>query len=427
MRVLALALAARLAVVLSSPDYRPFGDPADYDRHALFLQYLGRYPPTSLASPGGASAIRPPGYPYFLALIYELTGKHFTAARLAGALLGVATVLCIWLIAHHLWGPRVALWAGAIAAVFPPLFFLSGSLLAENLFLPSMLGAVYCALRVRGGAGRHALWWALASGLLLGLAVSARGNGIFLLVPLAVAAATFRPRPTLRSVRFSLVIVGVTAATLVPWTIRDEAVFGRFLPFGTQDGYTLAGTYNSDASHADQFQAVWRNPEGTSDYGGLFHRPGIDEGALDATLRHRALSFAVHHPNYVLTAFGLNTLRIFDVSHNPEVGLAYREENVSRDARRWLRLALYVVVGLAIVGVLLSARQARRWPAWLVAVPLLMLLSVAGELSSPRYRAPVDPFLVMLAAITVASVHDRIAAARAAAGRSETPVSLGAA
>src|SRR5687768_14987996 len=97
--VLAIALLARLTVIAASDDYRPVDDAADYDRLATSLADTGRYPPTQYARHGSPSALRPPAYPYTLALTYELTGRSWTAGRVLGAVLGGVSVALIALVA----------------------------------------------------------------------------------------------------------------------------------------------------------------------------------------------------------------------------------------------------------------------------------------------------------------------------------------
>ena len=125
--------------------------------------------------------------PYLLAGVYEVTGSNLTAGRLAAAVLGTLSVLLVYLIAGAALGPAVARWAGWLAAVFPPMVFLSGSLVVESLFVPLVLAAVWATLRAR--AGPHTLRWAAMAGFACGLAALTRTNGLVLLAPVAIGLA----------------------------------------------------------------------------------------------------------------------------------------------------------------------------------------------------------------------------------------------
>jgi hypothetical protein len=70
-------------------------------------------------------------------------------------------------------------------------------------------------------------------------------------------------------------------------------------------------------------------------------------------------------------------------------------------------LCFWVVAGLALAGALTS--RARRAPPYVWLVPALMFLSVVFlVVETPRYRTPIDPFLVLLAAAALASGWERV-------------------
>jgi hypothetical protein len=61
---------------------------------------------------------------------------------------------------------------------------------------------------------------------------------------------------------------------------------------------------------------------------------------------------------------------------------------------------------LAVAGAF--TRLARRMPAFVVAVPVLMYLSVVFlVVETPRYRTGIDPFIVLLAAVALVTAWDR--------------------
>ena len=74
---------------------------------------------------------------------------------------------------------------------------------------------------------------------------------------------------------------------------------------------------------------------------------------------------------------------------------------VSRSVRVGV-ISFWVLGALALVGAL--TRRARGAPRWLWVVPLLLWLSVALiNAETPRFREPIDPFLLLLAACALAS------------------------
>jgi 4-amino-4-deoxy-L-arabinose transferase-like glycosyltransferase len=400
--ILALALLLRVGVIAGTWDDQPFGDAADFNRHAISLTLVGTYAPTAFAEPFGASALRPPAYPYLLGAIYEVVGIKFNAARLVGALLGTLSVALVYLLALRLWGARHARWAAGLTAVFPPLVWLCAGLLSENLFVPLVLGAALALVEWRRD---RRLRWALAAGALIGVATLTRTNGALLLLPAAVALLPARPVPW----RSAAALAAAFALVLVPWTIRNAAVFGDFLPLGTQSGYTIAGQYNSQAAAPGDLRAAWRVPQDVPELRGLFGRPGLDEAEVDRELRARGLRFARENPDHVWSVLHLNTRRLFDAGPGHEFvsGLSYTEIGVAKAWRGGLGIWVNLMLLLAVAGLVVMARRRTLGPLFVWLVPVVLFAGVVWLLGPPRYRAPLDPFLLMLGAGAIVAFRER--------------------
>jgi hypothetical protein len=78
--LLAVALAVRLGYVASTPGYAIVHDAHDYDLNARSIA-AGEGLARIGSGPGGATAFRPPGYPYFLAGVYAVAGVQRLADR----------------------------------------------------------------------------------------------------------------------------------------------------------------------------------------------------------------------------------------------------------------------------------------------------------------------------------------------------------
>lgn len=237
-----LALVIRVLWVAAT-HYTPAGDAVDYDRIAGSIADGHGYGPTVIAAPGTASAYRPPGYPYLLALVYKLSGNSWTAGRLLGAVLGALAVFALMMLADWLRDRPTAVAAGLIAAVYPPLLDSSaGALLSEALFVPAMLGTLLAAVAYRRSERRLA--WAVAAGVLCGVAALTRGNGILLLIPLALAL-WMAPGAARRGRVVALTgAVVVLVLVLAPWTVRNFDALHGFVPISTELGPTAAAVYD---------------------------------------------------------------------------------------------------------------------------------------------------------------------------------------
>jgi 4-amino-4-deoxy-L-arabinose transferase-like glycosyltransferase len=411
--VLGVALAVRVLIVLATPGYSPFGDPADYDRIGRFLEYFGRYPPSTFADPTSPAALRPPGYPYLLAGLYEIFGVRWTVVRLFGALLGTASVGLLWGIVHRVWDRRLATWTAAIAAVLPSLVWVGGGLTAESLYVPLLIGAVWAAVRHRDAVSGAR--WAFAAGVLLGLAVLTRTNGAVVLLPLLVAAWVPRRRwldPVVLLVGFAL--------ALAPWTVRNAVVFGAFAPLGTQSGFTMVGNYNAVAAEPGDYMGAWHLPASLPELQPVLSQPGTDEAAVDADLRHRAIEYATHHPGYVVASSWRHTTNLFQLNTRVhlESGNSFREMGMPHWTWTPATVVFWAFLAASIAGLALLVRRRRipsRGPLWLWAVPVVSIAGVIPLLGPPRDRIPIDPFLAILAAVALIAAWDAVRARRGAA------------
>jgi 4-amino-4-deoxy-L-arabinose transferase-like glycosyltransferase len=397
--VLAVALVVRLGVVVATDDRRLLYDAEEFDDIARSIADEGQYPPTSFARVGSPAALRPPAYPYLLGATYEVTGKGASAGQLVGALLGTVAVGLIALIALRLWGRTAAIAAGALAAAYPPLVMTNGSLLSEALFVPLVLGLVLVLL-----SGAPAARVAVLTGLLVGLATLTRPVGLLLLVAVFVWAWRLRVPARRRLVLGGLAAV-TAVGTIVPWSVRNQAAFDTFVPISTQDGFNLAGTYNEESARGGSTRGTWRPPFIVARFRPLFGSE-LDEQQVNRRLRDDAIEYAIDHPRYIAEAAGLNTLRLVGLGpgHVGAERIWYAEMGIGEDAQPWVRWSVYLMVIAALAGVVLR-RRALPAPLWLV--PVLLFLSVVFIHGGPRYRVPLDPFLVLFAAATLTSLIER--------------------
>jgi 4-amino-4-deoxy-L-arabinose transferase-like glycosyltransferase len=407
--VLAVALALRVLLVALTWHTHLTLDPSDFNRTAASIAHGHGYPPSNRAPGGGPSAFRPPAYPFFLAAVYVVAGHTAPAlGRLAGAVLGVLSVALIGLIALRLWDRRVAMVALVIAAIGPPLIVLSTALISEALFVPLVLAAVLTALEARGRSRR--LRWATATGVLAGLAALTRTNGLILLLPLALA---FVPRGTWRRPRSWIApatVLLAAALTIAPWTIRNALVFHAFIPVSDETGYTLAGTYNQVSRADRRFPADWIEAEhgASPEYARILRtgrRERWNEPTYGSHLQAQALREIERHPGYTLKVAYWNAVRMFNVA---EIRLA---RNNLHDTDIPLAPALALMNSAPLLEILaiggLFERRVRRVPRWFWFVPILLLTSlfVSGFI---RFRAPIDPFLVLLASVFLVGLWESL-------------------
>lgn len=416
--IVLLALALRVALVLATPHFAPREDSLVYDSGAVSLANNGHFFPGSLPTlHRGATAFYPPMFQLALGAVYKIVGTgsahtRWEAGRLFEALLGAAVVLLVYLIAARLWRGRVALAAAALAAVSPPLVMVgSASLLSESLFIPLVLGAVLTALHFRED---RRLRWAVLAGALIGAAALTRANGVFLVIPIGFLVWARRPRLSLRALLAPLLVLMTTLVLLVPWTIRNAQVFHRFVPLDTGTGYTLEGTFNNAVQTQERrFPAMWIMPQAHVQQ--LYAAdPRSNEASVSEHLTSEALHYISHHPVSVLKTLYWNSVRMLGLTPSVERFFAPYEVYPT-----WLAMlsvyAFWALLPLCIAGALCT--EARAAPPAFWGVPLTLYLTGVLVLGLTRGRSPLDPFLLMLAAIALVRITQAIRATAASRSR----------
>lgn len=250
--LLATALAARLALALLHPV--AFGDEREYVEHAERI-FAGDWRPFKNVM----HFVRAPGYPLFIALIWELVGQaSLTAVRVAQALVDTSTCWAIFLLARRAgadrWGSLAAL---AGATVYPYFIHQAAGIQSETLF--GCLLAWGTLFLVRGLDDEGRLGWVALGSLCYSLGNMVRPN-LSVFLPLLAGWLLIRWRRQPRR----LLIVGVTLAApllliSLPWSLAvwREGLgliwvsdgMGLFYWIGHNDG--IAALYCSSLSPAE--------------------------------------------------------------------------------------------------------------------------------------------------------------------------------
>jgi hypothetical protein len=422
--------------------YKAKNDAGTYNRMASDVAQYGDYhtgsgPHKGAGGSRGPTAYFPPAFPYSLAVVdlidgHEAGGKTAVGPeRIAQAVVGTVSVALIGLVALEAFGGGVALAAMGIAAVYPVFVELSGTLVAENLMLAFELASIWTALRARRARRPAGVYgWVAATGVLTGLATLTHENAVLFLFPLGVAAWSLaRARavggsrvPRRRGLRAGgaggagaggagragaarlvALLVLCTGAMIAPWTVRNAVELHHFVPVSDETGITLLGTYNATSAASRPVHYKWdlflKIPE--------FHAlakaaPRYDEVQLSDKLQSRALDYIRAHPFSPLDVAFHNTLRMFELEGSFAWHASYDAIGLPTRAAEIGVASFWVLLALAIAGLFTSVR--REAPGWLWAFPVLYWLSIAFvNVETPRFREPIDPFLVLLAACAVAT------------------------
>ena len=431
--ILILALVLRIGEVERTSTYRPINDAGSYLTLASEIAHTGDY--SNRHSPGsgaggtrGPSAYFAPGFPYFLALVDLIDGHAVRRdgaihpARVSQAVLGTITVALVGLVALEMFGSVAGLIALILAAIYPAGVELSAVLVAENLLIPLVLGAVYAGLRVRRAGSPVTVYaWIAGAGVLTGLATLTHENGILIILPLIAAVWTARPRLKPQSLAAPALLIAVTALTIVPWTIRNAVVMHRFIPVSDETGITLVGTYNPASAANQQLPYKWRIFYGIPGERPLIRQAGqLTEPEIGDKLQQQALDYIRNHPFSPLAVGFHNTLKLFELEGSDAWRASAKAMSLPASTARTGVTSFWILCLLALAGAF--TRLVRGAPKWVWWVPLLLALSVVLiNVETPRFRAPIDPFLILLASAALATaggwVGRRVLGDRAPVGR----------
>ena len=270
-----VALAVRLVVAALAWDrFPPADDGVYYDTLARRLAHGLGY---TWAWPDGAVtpvAHYPVGYPALLALAYRVLGERPGSALALHALVGAGFAVCMHVVASASGSRRAARWVGLVSALHPALLTYSPAIMTEGVFaallaLPFALAVTVRAVRTRGVV---AAGLAYVAGLALGGASLVRPQGLLLIPVVAWVAASAGSWPR-RATAAALVAMGALVA-VAPWTVRNERVFGRFVPVSANGGWNLLIGTDSGANGGwrpvdvpPECRAVWDEAEKDACFG----------------------------------------------------------------------------------------------------------------------------------------------------------------
>jgi 4-amino-4-deoxy-L-arabinose transferase-like glycosyltransferase len=368
------------------------------------------YPAVSGEAEVGIHFERPPAYPALIAVALVATGHPWATAAshptdpvpmprsssevpraviAVQACLGALGVWLVGLIASRAAGPRAGVLAASIAAVHPPLVWISGYVLNETLY--SMLALLVAWLLMRTAADSRGparprmerVGFTLLAGAVAGVAALTK-EGMLLFVPLAGLWLLAR-----RDVAMAAALAAGVSIVLLPWVARNQAVHGRFVLTAAHGGVTF-WTGNNPLARGEGDLAA--NPEMKRARNALeAGHPGLTAQEMDGVYYGDALAFIKTRP---LQWLALEAKKFFYTV--VPIGPSYLLHSLKYRLGSWIPYGL--LLPFAIGGVIrLGRRAAVLWPVLLMVTSVVLMDLVFFP--QERFRIPViDPVLIVCAA-----------------------------
>jgi hypothetical protein len=376
---------------------------------------------------------RMPLYPLLLAAIQHAFGDAPRAVALIQAAMDAATCALIAALGALI-SPRVGLIAGILAALSPTLIVFSTQILTDSLFL------FFFALMLLAGARfmlRPSAGLAICAGLSGGLALVTRPVVAPLLAaaaPLLFATALVRRRSLGLALTAAMLFAIAAAAPIAPVLLRNLAHYQSFA-LTSQTGDHLAlwivplVTQRADGTPyqvtVDRMEERYRqktargSPEATNP----FRRAAVQtELAREEMARLPLSAYAKAWLEGMVVNLAAPALLADPRARALPKPSFYNTAGTSlwQRARAYLfaepgayqillllgLLAMLPFLALEAIGFVMLARS-KPWAAALASAVLAYFLLLNGPVAAPKYRLPMEPVLMVLAAIPLAWLTER--------------------
>ena len=355
-----------------------FPDGKDYDALGLSLAQG-----TGYAIHGTPNTFRPPGYPFFLAVLYTVFGHSYAAVKVVQSCLDALTCLMILFIGQRLFRTRVGVIASAIAVMYPFLVLYTGFLLSETLFVFLSTVFLYVLVRVRD---HYAGKWLMLGGLILGMMNLIRP--VTLLFPALLFCWAWIEFGTKERAAVTACMMTIwMMLPILPWMARNYAVTHSYMLI---DDHHWLGLYignNRTILRDPEAIGGWLEPNRIEGFQPTFTADDFRSATL-AFLRESLL----HEPWELLRLEFYKLVRLWSVFPT-SARTTYRDAIVSL-------FSYGLLLPLFAIGVVLSLRGPHKpWVLifWILNFCLVTLIAFG----STRFRAPVEPALVLFGAFTL--------------------------
>jgi 4-amino-4-deoxy-L-arabinose transferase-like glycosyltransferase len=172
------------------------------------------------------TAMYPPGYQIYIATIYLFSGRSLVALLVSHLVLLLSMFLVFERIAAKQLGRNGYVFVMTIAATYPFLARQAAFVMSDHLHSALLLFSFAVLLMYPPG------WWrGLSCGLLLGAATITRPYS-FVCIPFVALALLWKPNDA----KWRIDPIGLLFGAALPialWVVRNEIVFGHFIPFST--------------------------------------------------------------------------------------------------------------------------------------------------------------------------------------------------
>lgn len=414
----------------NEPDFaKPVLDAQFHDYWARGIVSDNWTPPPGMPDPQIRTSPygRPPAYPYFLALVYRLTDGSYAAARIVQMALGIANVLLAFALARALFSRAVGLLTAAFCAFYWGFIYYEGQLEApvlEVLFVLLLLHAM------RFFANAPSLLRAFAVGLVLGMFALVRSNVLIAFPVILVWMAWVFSRRQAQLVRFlasALLLTAGAALAVLPATVRNYRASGEFFTITYNGGVNLHIGNNPLTDcvmpvipEIRQLAGVltwtcFHYPEMMKGIAKKEHKDKISYAEANDYFKSKAWAYIRQHPGQTLQRIAKRALLFWGPTEISSNKVTQYDKANSLVLRYLPGFSIAFALALLGLGWLVYDLATRQHGVGETSGPASFLETIVGALLfgaaffasflpflvSGRFRVPLMPILLMLAAYAI--------------------------
>jgi 4-amino-4-deoxy-L-arabinose transferase-like glycosyltransferase len=345
----------------------------------------------------GPTAWLTPVYPVLVAGVFRVFGIHtphsFFAIVFLNILFSAATCVPLFYLGKRVGGLGVASGAAWLWAIFPNAIIIPYEWVWDTSLAALLMATILWATLELADAQSLRAW--CGYGLLWGFALMTNPS-LGSLLPVLLGWAAYRAwrRGELRANR-PLLVCAIAVLCCVPWTVRNYSEFHRFIPLRSNFPFELWLGNNEQFDEQSQVVPA-ANPE-RAEIRSYIH---MGETAFMQDKWKKTTAFIRTHPKLEMILYGRRFVATWTGLEKPIEGFRDAESPLVRLVL--INNTLAAIGGLCGIVVLFLRRDHCAFP--LVAGPIVYPVIYYVTHTSLRYRHPIDPVMLLLAAIAVAAV-----------------------
>jgi hypothetical protein len=364
----------------------------------------------------GPTAWLTPVYPLLVAGVFRVfgifTARSFFAMVLLNALFSSGACIPIFYSGKKIRGLGVASGAAWLWALFPNAVMMPFEWVWDTC-LAALLGAVvlWATLELADSPQRARNW--CGYGLLWGLVLMTNPS-LGSLLPFLLGWAAYRGRRTAKlSLAKPALAAGIAILCCVPWTARNYAVFHKFVPL--RSNFPLELYIGNNNNYATR-QFVWP-PKITKERETLLYFR-IGETAFMEEEERKAMEFIRSHPGIAAELLGERFVAFWAGIAGP---VQVFKTSDSLLVRALIAINTLAAAG-ALAGILVLGGKRSLYTFPLAAYPVVFPWLYYATHANLRYRHPIDPVNLLLAAVAASAAWGLLSRNRSVEGPEATKV-----